>query len=278
MYDVGGHRLYLECTGTGSPTVVLTSGFGEHTPRWAWMTPAVARDTRVCTYDRAGQSRSDPAAHSRDGIQIADDLHTLLATAGEPGPYALVGHSSGGTYDLVFTTRYPDDVAGMVLPDSSSPDQLSLPDYPGQYDTWRHASALFPSLARLGLGRLAFGTGFTGLPSAARDQEQAFAASARDLRGQRDEWSQLPTAFRQAQAMTNLGAKPLLVITAGQGHDQTWFAAQDELAALSDNSEHRTLDDATHGGMLEDRDLAARSAQGVRDVVQAVRTGTPLQP
>ncbi|HEY4603698.1 MAG TPA: alpha/beta hydrolase, partial [Blastococcus sp.] len=61
-YDVGGHRLYLECSGAGSPTVVLTSGFGEHTPSWAWITPAVARDTRVCAYDRAGQGRSDPAA------------------------------------------------------------------------------------------------------------------------------------------------------------------------------------------------------------------------
>lgn len=277
-YDVGGHRLYLECSGAGSPTVVLTSGFGEHTPSWAWITPAVARDTRVCAYDRAGQGRSDPAALPQDGSRLATDLHTLLAKAHVPGPYVLVGHSVGGTYDLVFAARYPNEVAGMVLLDSSSPDQFSLPSYAGFYDSWRRASALFPSLARLGLGRPTFGSGFAGLPPEARAQERAFASSARDLRGQRDEWSQLPDAFRQAQAMTDFGGRPLLVITAGLGQDAGWFAAQDGLAALSRDAEHRTLGRATHEALLQDQDVAAESAQGILDVVRAVRAGTPLQP
>jgi hypothetical protein len=62
MVDVGGHRLYLACSGTGSPTVVLENGLGEHTPSWAWIVKNVALDTRVCVYDRAGQgwSESEP--------------------------------------------------------------------------------------------------------------------------------------------------------------------------------------------------------------------------
>jgi pimeloyl-ACP methyl ester carboxylesterase len=277
-YDVGGHRLYLECTGTGSPTVVLTNGFGSHTPSWAWIAPAVAQDTRVCAYDRAGEGWSDTAANPQDGIQIAADLHALLTKADEPGPYVLVGHSVGGTYDLVFAAQYPTEVAGLVLLDSSSPEQFSLPNYPGLYDTARRGTALFPSLARLGVARVALGNGFTGLPPAARAQEQAFATSPGELRGQRDEWSQLPVVFRQAQAMTDFGTGPLLVITAGQGQDPGWSAAQDELAALSDNSAHRTLDGATHEDLLQDQDFAADSAQGIRDVLQSVRAGTPLQP
>jgi pimeloyl-ACP methyl ester carboxylesterase len=278
MVDVGGHRLYLECTGTGAPTVVLSSGFGEHSPSWAWIAPAVAQDTRVCAYDRAGVGWSEPAAHPQDGVEVAGDLHALLAAAGEAGPYVLAGHSTGGVYDLVFADRYPEDVAGVVLLDSSTPDQFALPGYAASYDMWRRASGLLPSLARLGLGRLSFETVGAGLPPDARDQERALASSARDLRGQRDEWSQLPEVFPQARRLTDLGGKPLLVVTAGRGHDAAWFAAQDRLAALSDDSAHRVLENATHGDLLLDRDAAARSAQGVRDVVQAVRSGSPVRP
>jgi pimeloyl-ACP methyl ester carboxylesterase len=238
----------------------------------------VARDTRVCGYDRAGEGRSEPASGPQDGVAIAADLHALLAKANVPGPYVLAGHSVGGTYTLVYAARYPTEVAGMALLDSSSPQQFSLPTYPGVYDMLRRATALFPSLARLGLTRPAFGGGFTGLPAAARDQERAFVVSADELRGERDEWSQLPTAFRQSQAMTDFAARPLLVVTAGKGQDPGWFPAQDKLAALSTNSAHRTVTGATHEALLYDQSFAAGSARGIRDVVAAVRSGGPVQP
>jgi pimeloyl-ACP methyl ester carboxylesterase len=277
LVDVGGHRLYLECAGTGSPTVVLSSGFGGHSTGWAWIAPSVAADTRVCSYDRAGTGWSEPAAHPQDAVGVAADLHRLLAAAGEPGPYVLAGHSTGGVYGLVFAERYPADVAGMVLLDSSTPEQFSLPGYAAEHDRWRRVSALLPSLARLGLGRPALGAGSTGLPPDAEQREQAIAASARDLRGQRDEWAQLPAAFEQAQRLTGLGGTPLLVLTAGE-QDAAWSAAQDELAALSSNSAHRVLDGAAHGDLLADRDVAAVSAQGIREVVGAVRTSSPMLP
>jgi pimeloyl-ACP methyl ester carboxylesterase len=278
-YDVAGRQLYLECSGTGSPTVVLSSGFGQHSPGWAWVAPAVAQDTRVCTHDRAGTGWSDPAGHPQDGVEVAADLHMLLAAAGVPGPYVLVGHSIGGVHDLVFADRYPSDVAGMVLLDSSTPEQFALPGYADSYGTWRRASALLPPLARLGLGRAAFGTGFGELPPDARDRERALASSARDLRGQRDEWSRLPDVFAQAQALTGLGDEPLVVLTAGRGLDPHWAAAQERLAALSDDSVHRVLDDASHMSLLHDRETAtADSAQAIRDVVAAVRSGAPLRP
>jgi pimeloyl-ACP methyl ester carboxylesterase len=179
----------------------------------------VAPDTRVCAYDRAGEGRSQPAFGPQDGVAIAADLNALLAKANVPGPYVLAGHSVGGTYALICAARYPTEVAGLVLLDSSSPQQFSLPTYPGIYDTLRRATALFPSLARLGLARPAFGGGFTDLPAAARDEERAFAVSADELRGERDEWSRLPAAFRQSQALTAFGGRPLMVITAGKGQD-----------------------------------------------------------
>src|SRR4029078_9740327 len=81
----------------------------------------VSATTRVCAYDRAGQGWSDDLAHSQDGLAVAADLHTLLARAGETGPYVLAGHSSGGALAMTYAARYPAQVAGLVLLDSSSP-------------------------------------------------------------------------------------------------------------------------------------------------------------
>ncbi len=91
-----------------------------------WIAPAVARDTRVCVYDRAGRGWSEPADTTQDGAQIATDLHTLLQRGHVPGPYVLAGHSFGGLYVLTFAARYPDEVAGMVLVDSTPPACLAL--------------------------------------------------------------------------------------------------------------------------------------------------------
>jgi pimeloyl-ACP methyl ester carboxylesterase len=275
-FDVGGHRLYLECSGTGNPTVLLSNGAGEHTPSWAWITPAVARDTRVCAYDRAGLGWSSSAAGPQDGVELATDLHGLLQAAQVPGPYVLAGHSVGGAYEMIFAARYPNEVAGMVLLDSSSPEQFRLPTYPSFYSGYRRVSALFPTLARLGLARVASGTGFAGLPPAARSQEQALVSTPAEQNGQRDEWSMLPTAFNQAKALRDFGAKPLVVITAGQGQLSGWSAAQDKLAKLSTNSAHRTIAGVEHAALLDDQRFAGNSSQAIRDVVTSVRTGTPL--
>jgi pimeloyl-ACP methyl ester carboxylesterase len=277
-YEVGGHRLYLQCSGAGSPTVLLANGAGEHTPSWAWIAPAVARDTRVCTYDRAGLGWSTAASDPQDGIQLATDLHALLQVAHVSGPYVLAGHSVGGAYDMVFAARYPNEVAGMVVLDSSSPEQFALRTYPSFYSGYRRVSALFPTLARMGLARVTFGTGFAGLPSAARSQEQALVSTPAEQNSQRDEWSMLPTAFNQAKALRGFGAKPLVVITAGKGQMTGWTAAQDKLARLSSNSAHRTIAGAEHAALLDDRRFAANCSQAIRDVVTSVRAGTPLTP
>jgi hypothetical protein len=111
LIDVGGHRLHLSCTGAGTPTVVLEPGAGGMSSSLGWIAPAVARDTRVCVYDRAGRGWSEPADTAQDGAQIATDLHTLLQRGGVPGPYVLAGHSFGGLYVLTFAARYPDEEA-----------------------------------------------------------------------------------------------------------------------------------------------------------------------
>ncbi|HEY0582880.1 MAG TPA: alpha/beta hydrolase, partial [Chloroflexota bacterium] len=119
LVDVGGYRLHIHCTGTGSPTVILESALPAGSPVWAWVQPAVSRTSRVCVYDRAGESWSDIGPKPRDATRVATELHTLLANAGVDGPFVLVGHSFGGLYTRVFASQYRDQVVGMVLIDAS---------------------------------------------------------------------------------------------------------------------------------------------------------------
>jgi len=276
LYDVGGYRLHLDCSGTGSPTVVLLSGMGEMSPYWARIAPAVATTTRVCAYDRAGQGWSDNSPNPPDGTQTARDLHALLEVAQEKGPFVLVGHSSGGVYGLNYAADYPDQIAGLVLLDSSSPRQRELvPSFATTSAVMRRFLALLPTLARTGLSRVVPSS--TTLPSPAADQVATFAASPRNLTNQRDEQGQLQTAMRQAQALTTLGAKPLIVLTALDELRSTpgWGTAQDQLATLSSNSVHSVID-VTHAAVLDDPTSAAAAAQAIRDVVGSARTHAPL--
>ena len=216
LVDVGGHQLHIDCTGTGSPTVVLEPGMGEiSTMMAAWIAPDVASTTRVCVYDRAGRGWSESADGPQDGAEVATDLHTLLANAGETGPYVLAGHSAGGIYTLNFARLFPEDVAGVVLLDSMHPDQYELlPSWPGFYEMFRRASGVMPSLSRLGVSRLINDTQYGELPALQRDQERELLSTPRHNRSVRDEFSQIRNAMGQAAQLDTLGDTPLAVVTA----------------------------------------------------------------
>jgi pimeloyl-ACP methyl ester carboxylesterase len=275
LYDVGGYRLHLDCTGSGGPTVVLLSGLGEFSPSWARIAPAVAGTTRVCAYDRAGQGWSEDAPQIQDGVQAASDLHTLLDRAGEDGPYVLIGHSIGGSYAMTYAARYPEQVAGMVLLDASDPYQATPADGAAEPSV-PALLAVLPSLARLGLGQLVPSS--SDLPEPAAGQFQAFASSPRSWRNGAEESATMPALFSQSQALTTLDSTPLVVLTASESTESIdgWSTAQDRMAALSTDSSHLAAD-STHQGLLADEQGARMSADAIDDVVEAVMTGSTLQ-
>lgn len=277
LVDVGDHSLRIDCIGTGNPTVVLESGLAESSFYWARISATVATTTKVCVYDRAGRGRSEAAAAPQDGLAVAADLHTLLSASGNPGPYVLVGHSSGGVYVRIFAAQYPDEGAGMVLLDSQPVDPFtSLPEYPAFYNSTPFIYGILPSVARLGVLRLAYASAFGDLPAPAREEERADQASVRLQVSARDEVAQLRASLRQAMDLTSLDGLPLAVLTAGSEAQAGWVAAQGGLVSLSTNSVHRVLPDMTHTGLITSESGAAESSRAILDVVAAVRTGSAL--
>jgi pimeloyl-ACP methyl ester carboxylesterase len=278
-YLVAGHSLYLRCSGSGSPAVILFNGLGERTPSWAWVQGNVAPQTRVCVFDRAGEGWSGEGVGEQDAHQLSADAKGLLTAARVPGPYVLAGHSVGGTYALAYAMDYPQDVAGVALIDSATPYQFDLPSYPAFYSMWRRVSALLPTAARAGLARATTGMiGFGSLPADARDDARAFASSPRELIADREEFAELRTVFRQVQSLKSLEGKPLFVLTGAVGEQSGWLAAQNRLATLSTNSVHQTAQGATHEALIEDRKYAAVSGRAIAAVLRAVRTNASLTP
>lgn len=278
LVDVGGYRLHLNCTGTGSPTVVLLNGLGETSPLWARVQPAAASTSRVCAYDRAGQGWSDDSANPADATTAATDLHKLLTAAGETGPFVLAGHSSGGVHALTYTHLYPADVAGVVLLDSASPHQVELvKPFNGEYQIMRRVLAIAPTVFRFGVGHALQAVSTPSLPGRAGAQLAAFTNSPRGMANTRADQAALPVSFRQAQALTTLGDTPLVVLTAKDNVDAKpgWGTAQNAMAALSSNSRH-TVENLSHVGLLTDRTGAAQTVTAISDVVTAARTHTPL--
>ena len=121
--DIGGRELYIECQGTGPPTVVLEAGLtGDHRT-WGQVAPQLADSARVCAYDRANVPPSDPAPGPRTAADAVDDLEALLTEAEIEGPIVLVGFSMGGLISQLYAATHPDDIAAMVLVESNHPDE-----------------------------------------------------------------------------------------------------------------------------------------------------------
>jgi pimeloyl-ACP methyl ester carboxylesterase len=258
LVDVGPYRLHLECTGTGAPTVILEAGGGASAATFGSIAPVVARHTTVCVYDRAGKGWSDAAPTAPDGAQIATDLHTLLERAEVPGPYVLAGHSFGGLYVMRYAAQYPDEVAGMVLIDSTAANTNPVPPTTDGSDSLlKHVSASMSATARLGLGRL-------------------LGASAMEMASFIDEYAVAGRSASQAGELKSLDAKPLFVLTAEQGNSEGWMPRQDAMATLSTNSQHVVVPGATHQSLVDNPTDAAVVSQAIVDVVEATRTGAPL--
>jgi pimeloyl-ACP methyl ester carboxylesterase len=277
LVDVGGYGLHLHCTGSGTPTVILEPGHGGSSSDFGLIAPVVAQHSTVCVYDRPGRGWSDPTDVPQDGDRIAADLHTLLVRAHVPGPYVLAGHSFGGLYVLRFAAMFPDQVAGLVLLDSTAPKPGPAVPTGSRSDRGiDRAFVLLSTVAHFGVGRLIAQASYDTLPPQDQRAARANASTAHHLASFWEEFLQANTAMQQASSLTSLDGKPLIVVTADLGqNDDQWIAKQDRLARLSTNSVHRHAK-ATHGSLLDDAGDSVAASQAIVDVSDAVRAGRPL--
>ena len=282
LIDVGGFKMHIYCVGEGSPTVILEALSGGTSSQWGWVQPEVQKGTRVCIYDRAGRAWSEPDPEPQSLARTVRNLHTLLTNANIEGPYVLVGHSIGGIYVRQFAADYPDEVAGMVLVDSSNPYQfVRYPDMWKETEDYLRVAKYFPPVARLGIGHLYFALGgevdFVDLKEPQKSEIKAAWSSPEYFESQYAENEAAWDIFTDAQQLGELGDLPLIVLTQGSSATAEWLDMQNELAGLSTDSLHIRVDGSTHGSLAFNPQHAQFVSDAILNVVEAVRSGQPLQ-
>jgi pimeloyl-ACP methyl ester carboxylesterase len=259
--DVGPHRIEATVFGSGAPAVVIEPGFGGTAASWRAVAEAVAEDTTVVTYDRAPYGASSRARDARTPRDIARDLKGVLDALGVEGPVILAAHSAGGLYARMFARLYDEQVAGLVLVDSSheAAEQVVISQLPWWIRAVRRLEnpmlMVSSRKARSGADRR----------SLIRENRAFYRVTASD----------------KPLAAGGLGDRPVIVITAGPGKIingrvwQIWHGLQAELAGLSSNRRHIVASHPDHYVHKKDPDLVITA---IRDAVHSARTRTPLAP
>jgi pimeloyl-ACP methyl ester carboxylesterase len=251
MISLDTHDIHLHCVGAGSPTVVFEADLDQlGSLSWDRVQSEVGDFARTCSYDRAGIMWSEPGPRPRDGEMIASELGALLAAAGEDGPFVLVGHAFGGAYVRIFAGQNPDAVCGMVLVDSSHPDQLARFAEAGieKEIPEKRIRPLILLLSHLGMPGRFKGPQYS-MPRAVYDAEQAFLPKS--SMAWFDESAEGPKTLVQAGQYAYFGdiplivlasARPTLVSVEGRDLQDTWLELQQDLTLLSENSEITILE------------------------------------
>jgi pimeloyl-ACP methyl ester carboxylesterase len=281
--DVGGYRMHINCWGRGTPTVILDSGLGDTYISWHKVQPQIAQFARVCSYDRAGLGYSDSSPLPRTSKDFAEELHLLLHSARIPAPYILVGHSMGGFDIRLYATLFRSEVAGMVLVDSSHPEQQKRfpPALNDRDATWLREQEFFEFTLPFGIPRL---LGFCGKDAEIRAAECNFH-SAREAVA---ELKAISTSAAQTAAAGSLDDIPLVVLSHDPNTPQpdlpedlveptndAWEKMQEELADLSTRGTQVIATNSGHYIQLDRPDIVI---EAVHQVVEQTRHSPSAAP
>lgn len=287
---MGGRRIHVHCTGGGSPTVVLDSALGVPALEWRHVQPGIAEFTSVCSYDRAGYGYSDAGPLPRTMERRVDDLRAALRGTGRAPPYVLVGHSMGGLLARSFAYRFPDEVAGIVLVDSSHETQFDRfpKSVAAGFRTMDDQIAVVAALLPLGLPRLLLaGEVRKGSPDVG-DELVALTMRRDFVDAFRSEGAALVRGG-EVPAGQSLGNLPLLVLTAGKPSVMGLPSAADdreasriwrdelqpELVRLSPRGRQVVVKDSGHMIPVEQ---PGAIVDGVREVVEEARQRGGISP
>jgi pimeloyl-ACP methyl ester carboxylesterase len=264
-----GRKMYLQCRGSGSPTVILESGYRNDADIWsAELEPGtstifsqVAKFTRVCAYDRPGTfldaehlGRSTPVTMPRTARDLVSDLHALLQAAHLPGPYVFAAHSFGGVFARLYASTYPNEIVGMVLVDALS-EKVRAGLTPEQW-------------------KLYVNFGFTK-PTPGLEKYKDIETL--DVNASLDQ-------MEKAGSAKPLRPMPVFVLTQGQPFDlspwqplpadfpgalnKAWHTAQDELATLVPNAKQKIATKSSHYIQVQEPQLVVDAIKQVVDTVR----------
>lgn len=293
LFDVGGRRLHLHCTGAGAPTVVIESGASAFAIDWALVQPEIARTNRVCAYDRAGYGWSDPVSDAAPRASIPRELRVLLQTAQEKPPYILVGASMGGLWVRRYQIEYPDEVVGLVLVDPAHEDRL-FTFFAGNAVAIASLTAeqvrsnIPPGDIRIPRQRSPqTGAPFDRLPRELYDKrivldQRLIAAQPsvvtyeQRLRGAESEHENLATLRQAGLARQHpLGDRPVVVLSRSIGGNQEVWDVHASVARISSNSRHTVVAESGHEIHLFKPEAVIQAIHDVRD---AHRNKSALRP
>ena len=253
LVDIGGHRMHIHCQGEGEPTIVLDSGAGGFSLEWNTIQTALSADTRVCAYDRAGYGWSDMGPLPRTSKRIVNELRSLLLKAHIPGPYILVGHSFGGYTAQYFARNHPQQLAGVVLIDSSHPEQVERLPKMEKKKTEHPRHSRSYNIARPVLHD------HYPKETGARSYRQMSSWKYRFTR--QEEMLSLPQSASEVLAAEPFSQIPLIVLTRGKRvwphtpygdeMEKVWKELQDELSRLSEDSVHLIAEQSGHSIHLD---------------------------
>lgn len=276
LISVDGRQQHLHCLGRGGPTVILEAGLTVYgSLHWHKVQPAVSQSVKVCSYDRAGILWSSPGNEPRDGNRLADELHALLQSAGVPPPYVMVAHSVGGVLARIYDQRFPGEVTGFVFVDSSHPEQQQRlpqtentnpgppPGLPLFTSTGIVRSMMLPADPPAGMDAAVHATAMAYWPIS------AYAMFA--------ELAVVEETAGEEKVGRSLNPRPIVVLSRSTfSSDEeriAWMEMQNEIAALSQNSIHRIVQNTGHNTQIERPEIVI---EAIEQVVAAVRTNTPL--
>lgn len=283
LVEVGGFKMHMNCTGEGSPTVILEAGLDDFSIFWSQVQPEIAKVTRVCSYDRAGLGWSQTSPDPRTSATMVQELHSLLTNSMVDAPYVLVGHSFGGALMRLFAHTYPNEVAGIVLVDAA-PDELFL-----RIPRWRNAIegklSFYRGLAllnSLGLLALAPENINRGIPTDMLTPYRAIATSTGYFQASLAENEAFENNLAEVRnANIDLGELPLIVISRGywdpmpgftnsenQEAWRKWQEMQSELLSLSSNSRQILATESEHSIHLQQPELVVDAINTVVEATQ----------
>jgi len=291
MVDIGGFRLHALVRGQGTPTVLLEPALGGFALQYAQIQSAVSAFTRVMSYDRAGQGWSDCSPKPRTPVNLAGELKALLGKLDLQPPYVLVGHSFGGLLTRIYAGFHPEEVAGVILVDSTHVNEYdSFGDVDKNVSQMAMGVRLLKFGSRLGLGKqltkMSLGSAVKSFSKEDLNTFITVASQPKHHETMLAEFSQHRFYFGpQSEVPRTLGDTPLIVVTAGnsvsgQGKiggmtgeqvNEQHQRLQKDLIQLSSQGEQLIIPGATHFSIFTQPEYAAQVVDAIRRVVERVR-------